>query len=143
MDTDLKRYLESAIISSVKGCIIERWLPPEHLRGGLIMPAIVREREARSAFWGRLCKVSSAPTKDEELATLREFYNSLIGHFVLFNPTNPVLGGMTNYPLVQMLAIGDILMALKPKEFFEVIVSQMVGKDEAVELFKKFNEQEG
>ena len=140
MDNALYQYCERCIITNPRAVLIERWTPPEHTGGGLIVPRIVRDKEALGGFWAKLLKVSEAPTTDEQTIIFRDFLKKLVGHYVLFNPQNPVVAGMTmkeGHQYLQIMATGEVLLSFEPLDFFKVVVASYVGEEEAKVLYEE------
>lgn len=138
MDDVMLGYCNAALVSNPKAILIERFRPPELTSGGLIMPTAALDRETVSGFWAKLLKVSEAPADSERTVTLQDYYRNLIGNYVLFRPENPINGGLNGnaeQKRIQIMALGEILLTLKPEDFFRYIVSQYVGLDKAMELY--------
>ncbi len=140
MDELTQRYCSGLTLGNPKSVLIQRWAPPERSEGGIIIPMPVRDNITRSGFWAKLLKISQTPTTEEYINILRDFYSDKINHFVLFQPMNPILGGLSQtdeQQRIQLMAITEILTVVPPSLFYDTVVASYTGEDEARALFLK------
>ena len=107
--------------------------PPQ--RKKLWTPDTVREREIRSAMWGKVLKIADTPLFDEARLTLRNILKEYTDKgkpiWVSFIATNPVSGGLRDFPRMQRIGIVDIMDWLVHEDFEELVNDNDTDYDKA------------
>lgn len=118
MEENMQKILDVLVMLRPDLVYIERYTPPEKTSGGIFLPEKERDKEARSAQWGKVLKVSPVVSEDEYISKTKEILKK--GMMVSFLPANPVQGPSWKYYRFQRIGVQDILDAVDEMDFVQL-----------------------